>query len=164
MSKFILQSKAWQLFVIFTVLYIIAGIALGTNLPLHIKQYIFPIVSISLVYWAYNLGINLYRKYKKKNNLKQAIFIVSLLAVPIITAFPQYILKQIGFSTLIFINLLFFYCDYYLSKILVSVEKDIDASIYDYGGTFFLFWMMPLGVFWLQPRIRKIFLTKGGGA
>jgi len=51
---------------------------------------------------------------------------------------------------------------YYLSKLFVSVEKDIDASIYEYGGTFFLFWMMPLGIFWLQPRIRKIFLNDGG--
>ena len=162
MNKFLLESKAWQLFMIFTILYILAGIVLSTNIPLQIKQYIFPIISISLVYWAYNLGINLYRKCKNKNNFKQAIFIFSLLAVPIITAFPQYILKNINIITFFFINLLYFYCIYYLSKMLVSVEKDIDASIYEYGGTFMLFWVMPLGIFWLQPRIRKIFTNDGG--
>ncbi len=162
MSRFFLESKAWQLFVFFVVLYILAGILWSTNLPLYIKQYIFPIVSIALVFWAYNLGNNLYRKYKKKNNIKNTIFILSLLAVPIIIAFPQYILKNIHGSMIIVINLLYFYCIYYLSKMLVSVENDIDASIYEYGGTFILFWVMPLGIFWLQPRIRKIFLNDGG--
>lgn len=164
MSKFFLQSKAWQLFIFFIVLYILAGILWSTNLPLNTKKYIFPFISILFVYWAYNLGINLHRKCTRKNNFKKALFVFSLVAAYVIISFPQYLLKNMSFGIWIFINLLYFYYVYFLSKILVSVEKNIDASIYEYGGTFFLFWVMPLGIFWLQPRIRKIFINDDGGA
>jgi len=49
------------------------------------------------------------------------------------------------------------YIVYYVSKCLVSVESKKIMDFYDYINVFYLVWMLPIGVWWLQPRIKKIF-------
>ena len=165
-NKFFLGIKAWQLFILFFSLFVFAGILWSTNLPLRLKKFIFPVISLAGVYWAYILGVNLHIKNQKNDKIKFVLFILSLLITYFVMSFPQYIFKDSSprILVMILINIFPFYCIYYLSKYLVSVEIEKDASIYEYGGTFILFWMLPLGIFWLQPRVRKIFYENESGA
>jgi hypothetical protein len=50
----------------------------------------------------------------------------------------------------------FFYVIYFVSKSLVVAEEKRLQSFDRYFGTFFLFWFSPIGIWFIQPRIRKI--------
>src|SRR5262249_22613374 len=45
-----------------------------------------------------------------------------------------------------------------ISKSLVLAETTKPASFYDYAGPFFLLWFFPLGVWFTQPRINRLYL------
>lgn len=55
------------------------------------------------------------------------------------------------------------YVLYKLAKLLKTVEMQREAQGEDFLGEFFLFWMHPIGVWFLQPRINKIFEDKKQG-
>lgn len=53
------------------------------------------------------------------------------------------------------------YCIYFLSKALISTEtqnKNIQTS--EYIGYIFGFWFFPIGIWFIQPKIKKIFIDK----
>ena len=54
-----------------------------------------------------------------------------------------------------------FYNLYFVSKSLVMAETGKPALFYDYAGPFFLIWFFPIGVWFIQPRINRIYALKG---
>jgi len=50
-----------------------------------------------------------------------------------------------------------FYCLYFISKSLKAVELQRDVTFNDYAGEFFLIWFFPIGIWFIQPRINKLF-------
>ncbi len=50
----------------------------------------------------------------------------------------------------------FVYVMYFLSKCLVIAEKRLDIIFMDYFETFLLFLFYPVGIWWLQPRVKKV--------
>ena len=50
-----------------------------------------------------------------------------------------------------------FYCLWFTAKSLKSVELQKPVTFSDFVGEFFLIWYFPLGVWFLQPRINKLF-------
>jgi hypothetical protein len=53
------------------------------------------------------------------------------------------------------------YCLYFVSKSVVQVESGRPAAFYDFSGPFFLLWFFPLGVWFVQPRINRLFSARG---
>ncbi len=53
-----------------------------------------------------------------------------------------------------------FYGLYFVSKSLVMAETSRSVSFYDYAGPFFLIWFFPLGVWFTQPRINRLYETR----
>jgi hypothetical protein len=51
----------------------------------------------------------------------------------------------------------FFYCIHFASKSLKAVELQRTVTFRDYVADFFLFWFFPIGVWFIQPKINKIF-------
>lgn len=49
-----------------------------------------------------------------------------------------------------------FYALYFVSKSLVTVEEKQALRFDRYIGTLFLFWFFPIGIWFVQPRVRKI--------
>ena len=49
------------------------------------------------------------------------------------------------------------YAMYFISKALVSVEKQEDVDYNQFGGVFLMLLFFPIGIWFLQPRIQKIF-------
>src|SRR5437899_1835874 len=50
-----------------------------------------------------------------------------------------------------------FYGLYFVSKSLVLAETSRPASFYDYAGPFFLIWFFPIGVWFAQPTINRLY-------
>jgi hypothetical protein len=50
-----------------------------------------------------------------------------------------------------------FYTLWFNAKTFKSVELQREALIGDYIGEFFLLWYFPIGIWFIQPRINKIF-------
>lgn len=49
-----------------------------------------------------------------------------------------------------------FYCLYFVSKTIKTVELQREASFSDYVGEFFLLWFYPIGIWIIQPKINKM--------
>lgn len=46
---------------------------------------------------------------------------------------------------------------YFVSKSLTLVETGKPVSFYDYAGPFFLLWFFPIGIWYIQPKINRIY-------
>ena len=158
-----------QLFLIFISLnassnYEIVNIILGVLVP-----------TTFFFIWQYILGVKLHQRLPDtlKMNLNKfrillvvpviyilfiSFFVVKILSLPITVNIGPYILL---FFLIIPIHLFsmfcIFYCLYFNSKALKSVELGKEAILSDYILEFFLLWFFPIGVWIIQPRINKIF-------
>lgn len=56
-----------------------------------------------------------------------------------------------------------FYSLYFVSKNLVLAETGKQASFYDFAGPLFLIWFFPIGIWFVQPRVNKIYTQIGNG-
>jgi hypothetical protein len=54
-----------------------------------------------------------------------------------------------------------FYCIYFVSKTMKTVELQREVSFSDFAGEFFLTWFFPIGVWILQPKINKLVNGQG---
>jgi hypothetical protein len=55
-----------------------------------------------------------------------------------------------------------FYLLYFVSKNLVLAETKKPVSFYEYAGPLFLLWFFPVGVWFIQPRINRLFEERSG--
>ncbi|MDH7464451.1 hypothetical protein QEG73_24355 [Chitinophagaceae bacterium 26-R-25] len=125
--------------------------------------------------WFYSLGLNLHRKLPSSVNMNLNLFLV-FITYPVVymAAFCFFIWRAIqitdtmlnvGFPTPIlliiplhlFAMFCMFYCLYFVSKALKSVELKREALLGDYIVDFILFWFYFVGIWFLQPRINKVF-------
>jgi hypothetical protein len=52
------------------------------------------------------------------------------------------------------------YALYFISKLIVMVERKSKVGFQDYFGTFMAAWFYIIGVWFLQPRVNRIFLSR----
>jgi hypothetical protein len=50
-----------------------------------------------------------------------------------------------------------FYDIYFVSKGLMQAERGARVSFYDYAGPFFLLWFFPIGIWFIQPKINRLY-------
>ena len=54
-----------------------------------------------------------------------------------------------------------FYCFYFSAKALAAVYyNELNPSFSSYVGSFLSFWFLPIGIWFLQPKIKKVFGQK----
>jgi len=49
-----------------------------------------------------------------------------------------------------------FYIIYFVSKTLKMAELQRNVSFSDYAGEFFLIWLYPIGIWFVQPKINEL--------
>lgn len=91
--------------------------------------------------------------------------IYSVVYIPIFMAFFMSLsVNPLLFAVIFPFHLLtmpcMFYLLYFVSKSLVLAETSRAASFYDYAGPFFLLWFFPIGVWFIQPRINRLYAEK----
>ncbi len=157
--KFILFLNAWQIFLI-----VIFGQFLGAstfNFPK--LDDILPILGF-LVYLSYPLTIVIYLidYLPKKFELNNTFFNINFLIV--IGYFSaQFILNGRNYEALddfklipeLYIIFALYYIFLFPAKILKSLELNREASLGEYFGYFMQLLLLPVGIWFLQPRVRK---------
>ena len=135
-----------------------------------IWQFIYPFVNLIFfavfLGWIYSVGNEIgIRLNKKSSNLNLfRICIIITLFLSLVASFYQRISVIIDLDfghplfkgLAVFVILAVFYCFYFVSNVLVSMEKKRNVSFNEHRLEFFLFFFFIVGVWILQPRIRAI--------
>jgi hypothetical protein len=179
-----LRLKHWQLFLLligipFIFQFVIMGSVIFSNNS-NIMLTAFPIMMFLIVAiffgWFYALGTNLYKKLPidtPMNLMKFKVFLfipvayMVLISLFMLVAFPGFVDNgpesfasfAIIFPIHIFSMFCIFYCLYFISKAMKTVEWQRQVTFSDYAGEFFLIWFFPIGIWLIQPRINKLFET-----
>ncbi len=187
--KLFLQLKHWQLFlllfavpVIFKISAMIIAVPMGAIIQIISIVAIFYFVV--LFNWFYALGINLNKKLPAgtKQNNKRFTFFLLIAFVCIFfmcILIPGFYESELadGLDPMKLINpvtlLLFlinpihliamfsvFYCIFSIAKLLKSVELQRDVKFRDFAKEFFLMWYFPIGIWFIQPKMNKLFERK----
>jgi len=171
--KLFLKMKAWQLFVLLfgTQFLMMPVVMVGGN-----PQRMFTIMPIAMLVflavfmgWFWSLGNNINRKVPEDIRPSPRFFRFGLAysSVYMLVFVVFFILTASGnigggFFCLIFLFHLFamfcmFYALYFIAKNLVMAERKENVGFYEFAGPFFLIWMYPIGVWFIQPRVNEMF-------
>src|ERR1044071_1393973 len=178
-----LRLKHWQIFILTFGLFILVWIFVTisdfsqlfgsddgtsflratTNFTLRLILLIQTICLICANFWRYAIGTRLHKKHYY-NSFMLLIFRWSLYFSTLANTARFVVFPSIGFFDGEFNNLVTvlsllggIYCDYFAARLLNSVEQQRNVSFREFSGDFFAFIFYPIGVWWLQPRINRIF-------
>lgn len=176
-----LRLKHWHLFLLligipiaFQLLFTFLLLSGATN----IMFWLFPIIMMicvgTFMSWFFAMAVNLNKKLPDiaQMNLKKFKALwsipttyITLICFYIVSAFaglsfkgePNVAIFLIFLAIHFFSMFCIFYCLYFVAKSLKTVELQRQVTFSDYAGEFFLIWFFPIGVWFIQPRINKIF-------
>ncbi len=159
-----LRLKHWQVFLILMVGFIFSNLT-WTNHDLF-NLSINLVGSILFFLWHVAIGLELTEHLPPKEDPLTTLFIINTFVIiismiVIIVFFDGYYSSNglLGFlwvAYLIFALIQFFI---YLSKALYTLEKENAASFEQYVGYFLLFAFWPIGIWWIQPKLNKIWTS-----
>jgi len=132
--------------------------------------------------WFYSVGVNLHKKLplivKMPVRTFKAFVIIPMVYVVLVSIAMVYFFNHLDFYIngtqfnpppyFFFFPLLImplhlfcvfciFYCFYFIAKCLKAVELQKNVTTGDYIGEFFLLWFFFVGVWFIQPRVNKLF-------
>jgi hypothetical protein len=173
----LLRLKHWQVFILTSGLLILAliffnviGMSRSRTL-IGITEFVIraiPIIQITCFvitnFWVFAIGTRLYQKQDHyRNSLMLLIFRWSVYFSTLATSAQLMIFPTLDFygpineyiTTLVIAGGI--YCSYFAARLLNSVEKQHDSPFKEFAGDLILFVFYPIGVWWLQPRVNRIF-------
>lgn len=165
-----LRLKHWQLFLLVVVLPIFLPSDPATSLPFFFITMI--LVGGVIFGWVYSLGINLHKKLPQSVLMNLRLFkwmiFISLVYISAISLYTSQTLSSSGqqfntgifaliFTLHLFVMFCLFYCLHFIAKSLKALELRKHVTFSDYAGEFFLIWFFPFGIWFIQPRINKLF-------
>jgi len=122
---------------------------------------------ICFVVWFWSLGSFLYSMVKPDLRLNLPFFrfalVYPLVYMGVFPIFPFERLTLVYNLAIFPFHLLAMFCLFFdlnfVSKSLALAETGRAVSFYDYAGPFFLLWFFPLGIWFVQPRINRLFVN-----
>lgn len=178
----LLRLKHWQLFILLVGLPLLIQISVISyavaSRDLTPMLVLIPMASLLFVAiflaWFYALGTKLHTKLPStvSMNLKRfkLFLMIPVLYIPLLFALIAFgmddwlpaVISGNGFPVIFILLHLFsafcmFYCMYFIAKELKATELQRPVSFNDFAGEFFLIWFFPIGVWFLQPRINRLF-------
>lgn len=153
---FFVTAPAWKVFSLFMlpiILFVISPFILSKALL------IFSMWTVLL--WVYSIGVLLHEKYSQYLSISLIGFKICLIYCALYS--PLFMSESIPFDYLMPLHLVSFGCNiytlYFISKLIVLVERKSVVRFQDYIGTFFLAWFYLIGIWFIQPRVTKLFLS-----
>lgn len=182
----LLRLKNWQIFWLAAGLSLVARVTDYAMLYLLPAMYYNPMIGrfadaallfcfVVRMFWLYAQASELYSKLVLDAelislNAFKVVFIVHIIfrlffmAFPILTpasgfeAFASFAMVAIfGLVVNLFTGAFIYY---YISRALTSAEFKRTSNVQEYLGTFFLYVIYPVGIWWIQPRLNHVFGTE----
>lgn len=157
----ILKAKHWQIFILLIIGLIIGSINIENNALLNVV-FLLTGMFIYMVY-PFSIGIELQEYLPKEINLNSNLFLFNSFIW--FLAYSATMILTDGEGTMVtgIKALPFFYVFYafihflsFPAKTLKSIEMEKRAKLGDYIGDFFMIIFLPIGIWFLQPRIKRV--------
>ncbi len=173
MIKFFLRAKAWEVFLLLFGIMALSMVAMVNSVQAASARGLgknsLPFVGLSLLFAVCSQGwfgaAGSFLNSCVQPSLKPGLtFFRFALIYPILYMAGFLIVFPPPPAMLVIIfplHLLAIFCMFYLptfvSKNLALVEKGSEVAFYDYAGSFFLLWFLPVGLWIVQPRINRLY-------
>jgi hypothetical protein len=170
------RAKHWQIFLLFAAIFAIGELPIlgyvtssarspeGFAEAFVVVEIVTAVSALCYLLWLWSMGSFLNSLLSPALRLKIGVFSFTLIFTSIYV-FGFMVLFQsvspIGFAVIIPLLLLaafcMFYNFYFVSKSLVIAETGKSATFSEYAGEFFLLWFYPIGIWFIQPRINRLY-------
>lgn len=177
LGPFFLRARPWQLFALFMGLYMLGtifGFAAdsgasprlgGASATLIVAEVLLVFWVLCLMVWIGSIGLFLNTLKEPSSRSKTTFFwfalIYPLLYIPVF--FALFFSSSTPVSAWLIVPAHLFaafcilYAMYFASKRLAIAEASRPVTFYDCAGPLFLIWFFPLGVWFVQPRINRLY-------
>jgi hypothetical protein len=128
----------------------------------------FFVLSAILTYCVFFLAKNIYKKLPIDHGLNIRRFNFHLFAIIVcfnimmILLYGDFLTNIKQYTLLVPIELFlcysWLYVNWFIAKSIATVEKKGTVGFHEYSRDFFLLWLPFLGIWWVHPKVRKIFL------
>ena len=156
---YFVTSPAWKIFFLLMIPFVAAIAVFSISAPIYILKFSMLLGLLTTLLWLYAVGVLIYEKYADYITVPIARFKICL-GYNLIYYF-LFTFGNIQFEylrPLHFISFIFnIYTLYFVSKLIVVVERKSTVKFYDYFSTFIAAWIFIIGIWSLQPRVNKIF-------
>ncbi|MDX5436143.1 MAG: hypothetical protein LPK03_03065 [Pontibacter sp.] len=181
---FLLQLRHWQTFLLLFILPFVLQYGLLQLLAaLHIRIGMLPNLLIdalpatAYMLWMWRVGLWLYRRLPESIKISPLYFHLGTVYILLYTLLLVYTMAVVrdsmaagtlplGMLALLlpmhlFATFCYLYAVYFVARSLASVEEQRVVDLGEYIGTYFFLLLLPLGVWFLQPRLRQLYFTRG---
>ncbi|MFG1497872.1 hypothetical protein ABMA57_14670 [Saccharospirillum sp. HFRX-1] len=176
---FFLKAKAWQVFSF------LVGIPIVTQLVMfkfflgliYSDPKLFLIIflgamligGVAYLFWIWTLGVGINQRIQSEIRPKVKFFKFSVIysaalfiTYPLLTVLALTNENGGGIGRLLFLLQMFgsyciLYGSYFIAKNLVTFEKGEPIKFRSQLGTLILLWILPLGIWFIQPRINEVY-------
>lgn len=159
--KRILNAKHWQIFILLSIGLVIGNIKVENNPTLNVILLLTGIF-IYMIY-PFSVGIELQEFLPKEIKLNSNLFLfnsfiwfLSYSTIMILTDGEGYVFTGIKAIPFFYVFFAFVHFLSFPARTLKSIEMYKKAKFGDYLGYFLLIVILPIGIWFLQPRIKKV--------
>ena len=168
-ANLFLQAKHWQIFLLLVAAPTVAQAAA----PERINDFgtggfvLFAVIAVSLLCllaWFGSMGLFFRSIVTPELRMGTQFFrfslVYPLVFVPIFffPGIPEAVIGPLQLACTVCL----FYLLYFVSRNLVLAETGKPASFYEYAGAFFLLWFFPVGVWFVQPKVNRLYAERSG--
>lgn len=163
-QAFFLRAKHWHIFVLLFAIPQVASFAAIVTMQYMFFTVVTAASVLCLLAWCWSLGSFLSSGLKAQFQMKPAFFrfavLYPILYVPV---FFWFVLSSANGAVVVIVPLhllamaCMVYVLYFVSRNLVMAETGKPASFSDHIGTLMLFWFFPVGVWFVQPRVNRLY-------
>jgi hypothetical protein len=177
-TRFFLRAKHWQAFILIWGTYYLGQVAVVASLPtghadpvktaLFTEAVILPFV-VFLLGWLWSLGsfLSSISKPSLRLNVHLFRFAIGFVLLYFLAALPLFLSRnpKVG-RVLLPVHLFalgcFIYIFYFVAKSLVLAERGKPITRNDYVLSLFLVLFSIIGIWWIQPRINRLYARTAG--
>lgn len=168
--KKVVYLKSWQLFLLLMIPFIAQYFLFLMPFPfgIYLSSFLTEISAFIVFTWLYSIGVILYSKLQLPKGFNIRFFKFSLIyaltyiiVYSIVSSFSRELFLQvIPFLSIfhLFSMVCTFYSVYFISKLLVTLEMNREVRLSEYLRTLFLLYCFPIGIWFIQSRIRKVIM------
>lgn len=170
------RAKHWQIFLLFVAIFAIGELPMlgyatsaarspeGFAEAFVVLEIVTAVSALCYLLWLWSMGSFLNSLAQPVLRLRISVFSLTVIFTSIyvfgfVALFES--VTPIAFGVIVPLLLLaafcMFYNFYFVSKSLAIAETGKSATFNEYAGTFFLLWFYPIGIWFIQPRINRLY-------